>query len=229
MPKTAPFEKHSEAYDAWFDQHPDLYQAELEALRGLLPPPPARGMEIGAGTGKFAVPLGIKIGVEPAEQMAARARARGLEVHSGVAERLPFPDRHFDFALMVTTICFLDDVARSLREAFRVLKPGGSLLVGFVDKESDLGRRYADKKQRSKFYRDATFFSPAEVRERLAGAGFRVARVRQTLLPGQAPRVVRDGFGEGAFVVIEARKPAAESPGRWEKPKARDPQNPSPP
>jgi SAM-dependent methyltransferase len=43
---------------------------------------------------------------------------------------------------MVTVVCFLDDVVRAFREVFRVLKPAGSLIVAFIDRESPLGRQY---------------------------------------------------------------------------------------
>lgn len=140
-----------------------MYDAELEAVRQLVPAPGAEGMEVGVGSGKFAAPLGIKIGVEPSEKMATKARKQGITVYPGVAEDLPFSDGRFDFVLTVTTICFVDDVIKSFREAFRVLRPGGSIIVGFVDRESKLGRQYADRRDWSKFYREATFFSTREV------------------------------------------------------------------
>ncbi|MBW1849116.1 MAG: class I SAM-dependent methyltransferase, partial [Deltaproteobacteria bacterium] len=163
MPKTEPFDKHSDAYDEWFKKNIVLYEAELEAIRQLIPPPGAEGMEVGVGSGKFAAPLGIKIGVEPSEKMAIKAKMLGINVYPGVAEELPFSDGRFDYLLMVTTICFVDDVIKSFKEAFRVLKLSGCIIVGFVDKESELGRKYADKKEESKFYKDAAFFSTQEV------------------------------------------------------------------
>ena len=70
MPKIEPFEKYSAAYDKWFDNHRDLYAAELEVVRRLIPPARAEGIEVGVGSGKFAAPLGIKIGVEPSKKLA---------------------------------------------------------------------------------------------------------------------------------------------------------------
>jgi ubiquinone/menaquinone biosynthesis C-methylase UbiE len=206
MPRTGAFDKHSDAYDEWFNKNLDLYEAELEAIRQLIPPPGTEGMEVGVGSGKFAVPLGIKIGVEPSEKMAAKARMLGIEVYPGVAEKLPFPDEKFNFVLMVTTICFVDDVRKSFREALRVLKPGGSIIVGFVDKESELGKKYAEKKEKSKFYKEATFFSTEEVLKSLKKAGFRIDQIKQTLIPGDDSECILDGFGKGAFVVIRGIK-----------------------
>ncbi|MEA1923585.1 MAG: class I SAM-dependent methyltransferase [Pseudomonadota bacterium] len=206
MPKIEPFEKHSDAYDEWFKKNIALYEAELAAIRQFIPPLGAEGVEVGVGSGKFAAPLGIKIGVEPSEKMAIKARMQGINVYPGVAEELPFSDGRFDFVLMVTTICFVDDIIKSFREAFRVLNPGGYIIVGFVDKESELGRQYIDKKEKSKFYKDATFFSTQEVLRDLQKAGFEVEKIRQTLIAGELPETILDDFGKGAFVVIKGVK-----------------------
>ena len=206
MPKTESFEKYSDAYDEWFKKNFDLYEAELEAIRQLIPPPGSEGMEVGVGSGKFAAPLGIKIGVEPSEKMAIKARMQGINVYPGVAEELPFSDGRFDFVLMVTTICFVDDVIKSFREAIRVLRPGGCIIVGFVDKESELGRQYADKREKSKFYKDATFLSTQEVLRYLKEAGFGTVKIKQTLIPGKSQETILDGYGKGAFVVIRSVK-----------------------
>ncbi len=209
MAKTEAFERFSDAYDEWFVENAERYEAELEVIRSLLPPAGATGMEVGVGSGKFAAPLGIGIGVEPSQEMAAKAAGLGVEVYPGVAEDLPFPDQCFDFVLLVTTICFVDDVLESLEEAHRVLKPGGFIIVGFVDKESELGRSYQERKDSSRFYRDATFYSSEEVLAFLHQAGFRRERVRQALLPGKPPGIIVDGYGTGAFVAIRAVKPSA--------------------
>ena len=212
MPKVDAFEKHSDAYDDWFEKNREAYEAELKAVQQLLPVGDVQGMEIGVGSGKFAVPLGIKIGVEPSKQMAVKAKQLGIEVHSGVAEELPFPADQFDFVLMVTTICFVDDIVQSFREALRVLIPGGCILVGFVDMESELGQKYLQNRHKSKFYQQATFFSTREVLDHLETAGFGATEVKQTLISGDTEKTVLDGFGEGAFVVIKAIKEACVAP-----------------
>jgi len=211
MPKTEPFEKYSDAYDEWFEKNSDPYEMELEVIRRLIPSGGEEGMEVGVGSGKFAAPFGIRIGVEPSERMAIRARAHGIDVYQGIAEELPFPDGRFDFVLMVTTICFVDDIDTSFREVFRVLKPGGCIIVGFVDKESELGRQYADRKEGSRFYKEATFFSTQEVLTHLETAGFEITETRQTLIPGEVPETIVEGFGRGAFVAVKGVK---KVPGR---------------
>lgn len=206
MPKIEPFEKYSDEYDKWFDSHSEIYEAELEAVRRLIPGIGAEGLEVGVGTGKFAVPLGVKTGVDPSEKMAKKARKQGIEVHLGVAEKLPFPDGRFDYILMVTTICFLDDIVQSFKEAFRVLKTHGSIVVGFIERDSDIGKQYSEKKKSSRFYKDATFFSTSEVLTHLTESGFTISKILQTLIPGKTPKTIVEGFGEGSFVVIRGTK-----------------------
>ena len=211
MTTTCPFDDQAVEYDAWFEMHRDLYLAELEAVRSLIPAS-GNGIEIGVGTGRFAGPLGIPLGVEPSPRMAALARQRGIEVIAGVAENLPFADNNFDFVVMVTVVCFLDDVAQAFREAFRILKPKGTLVIGFIDRESELGRHYSQKKGQSQFYRDATFYSVNELEALLTKAGFSNFDYRQTLLPGETTSLtVREGHGCGGFVVMQAHKTGKRS------------------
>ncbi|MEW6355046.1 MAG: methyltransferase domain-containing protein [Planctomycetota bacterium] len=206
MPKTKPFEEYSNAYDEWFERNHDIYDGELEAIRRLIPLPEVKGVEVGVGSGRFAAPLGIRIGVDPAEKMAIKAKRRGINVCRGVAENLPFCDGEFDFVLMVTTICFVDDIIRSFREVLRILKPGGCIIVGLVDKESELGRQYLDKRHRSRFYKEATFFSTEEVQNYLKEAGFHTVKIKQALIFGETQETILDGFGKGPFVVIRSVK-----------------------
>jgi SAM-dependent methyltransferase len=206
MAKIEPFEKYSDRYDKWFEKNSDIYHIELKAIRQLLPLPPVRGVEVGVGSGKFAVPLGINIGVEPSEKMAIKAKRRGIRVLRGVAESLPFLDSKFDFVLMVTTICFVDDILKSFQEAFRILKPYGCQIVGFVDKESKLGKKYSDNRNASVFYKDATFFSAQQVSKYFTDAGFKDLTFRQTLIPGEQQEIIQNGFGKGGFVVAKGMK-----------------------
>jgi hypothetical protein len=55
MPGVEVFDRYAERYDAWFERHPHHYEAELRALRALMPKL-TFGIEIGVGTGRFAVP-----------------------------------------------------------------------------------------------------------------------------------------------------------------------------
>lgn len=207
MPAIDAFEKYWKEYDNWFEKHKGFYHSELKLLRSLIPPG-LNGIEIGVGSGRFALPLGIKFGVEPSERMAMLARKRGINVIKGIAEALPFSDESFDFALMVTTICFLDDPLRALGETFRILKKGGFLLVGFVPRDSILGKLYESKKNRSKFYKDATFFSVSEIKRMLEETGFEDLTSYQTIFNYEEnlSEDFKNGDDMGSFVVIKCFK-----------------------
>ncbi|WP_029688257.1 class I SAM-dependent methyltransferase [Thermoanaerobacter sp. A7A] len=209
MPKISAFEKHFDRYEEWFEKNEYAYQSELDAVK-LLMPKFEKGLEVGIGTGKFAVPLGIKSGVEPSYQMRKIALERGLNVVDGVAENLPFEDNSFDLVLMVTTVCFVDDVLKSFKECFRVLKNSGTILIGFVDRESTIGKIYQTNKEKSLFYKEATFYSTSEIVELLYEAGFKNFNFSQTIFKKldeiKEKEPVRYGFGKGSFIVISAKK-----------------------
>ncbi|MFW6046115.1 MAG: class I SAM-dependent methyltransferase, partial [Natronomonas sp.] len=171
MPKIAPFEEHTERYDDWFETYKDVYLSELSALRRLVPDT-GRGIEIGVGGARFAAPLGIDLGIDPSPAMLDQARKRGVDVVRGVAESLPFRSGTFDTVLNVTTICFVDDVDRTLSEAARVLTPTGCLVIGFIDEDSPVGEIYREKQETNPFYRDAEFVTTVALVAALESAGF---------------------------------------------------------
>lgn len=207
MPRVAPFEAHHQRYEAWFDKHEAAYISELLALRPFVPWA-GRGIEIGVGSGRFAAPLGVQVGVDPSPAMLVHAAARGIEVFEGTAENLPFEADTFDHALVVTTICFVDSPAEMLAEAYRVLKPGGRLVIGFIDRESALGQDYLAHQAESVFYREATFYSADEVARLLLETGFSIDGWGQTLahpLPETRDiEALKAGRGQCAFVVVSA-------------------------
>ncbi len=209
MAKTELFDKNYAYYDRWFDEHDQIYRCELEALRRVLPPF-RKGLEVGVGTGRFAAPLGIQVGVEPSAQMAAVAKKRGIEVVPGVAEALPFADKSFDLVLMVTTICFVDDIDKSFEEAKRVLADDGHLIIAFVDRDSPLGKFYEAHKAKSRFYKEATFYSKKDIFKLLKSHGFVLKRCNEALF-GESLEALRckihDGCKKGgAFLSLVARK-----------------------
>jgi len=211
MPKIEPFELYTEAYENWFERNKYLYRSEINLLKHLVEKHginTSKGVEVGVGSGRFALPLDVPFGVDPSPSMLKIARKRGIKVTLGVAEALPLKSNYFDFVLMVTTICFVDDPIQSLKEVERVLIDGGFFLMGFVDRESFLGKIYERKKPFSRFYKPARFFSTEEILTLAEKyTTFKVVEIGQTIFGTENKTYpFKEGFGEGAFVGILWRK-----------------------
>ncbi len=209
MAKIDAFQKYTDEYDHWFEVNRFAFLSELNAVKKALTQS-ENVIEIGIGSGIFAEPLGINEGIDPSEAMRQKAEKKGLKVLHAVAEKLPYPNESLNGAVMITSICFVDDIYQSFKEAHRVLKNNGFLIIGFVDKDSPVGKEYQKHKEQSTFYRKATFFGTQELSEILIKTGFRVVETWQTIfgkLEGiSAEQPVIKGFGEGSFVVIKAQK-----------------------
>ncbi|MEW5826156.1 MAG: class I SAM-dependent methyltransferase [Candidatus Bipolaricaulota bacterium] len=210
MDESNPFETRARDYDAWYDENPDHFGAEIEAVRALLPPRRGPWIEIGAGTGRFAAALKIDLGIEPSAAMGRLAVARGVEVRRGVAEQLPVPRGAYDAAFFLCSLEYVANVGRALDEAQRILRPHGTLIVASIPRESPLGR--AARADPDVFLRSAHLFTPDELLTALGVAGFSLAGSVQTLLEdaatpqGEIERP-RAGHDLGSFVVLRATAP----------------------
>jgi len=200
------FNKYVEDYDKWYDANKYAYLSELKALKQIIPKK-GKGLEIGVGTGRFAGPLGVSVGIDPSRKMLELAKRRGIKTFSGRGERLPFRECEFDYCLMAITICFVSEPGRVIKEAERVLKKNGKLIIAIVDKDSHLGRYYMKKKlQGHRFYREANFFSSREIVELLTKHGFdNLIAVQTVFKPLKEIKELEEpekGFGKGGFVAV---------------------------
>jgi ubiquinone/menaquinone biosynthesis C-methylase UbiE len=202
------FELNIERYENWFSKNRFAYLSELEGIKNLLPP--GRGIEIGVGTGRFAEPLGVEFGIDPSIAMLEKAKKKKIKVIGGIGEDLPIKSNSFDFALIITTLCFLSNIERTFKEIKRVLRKNGFIILGLIDREGFLGKLYIKKKEKNPFYRFANFYSAKEVVEKLKKIGFSKPTIKQTLftLPEKLSRIddIKDGYGKGGFVITRMRK-----------------------
>ena len=201
------FNKNYKRYDAWYDENKFAYLSELEAIKKVMPQA-GYGLEVGVGSGRFAAPLRISVGIDSSGKMVEFARKRGVDARVEVGEKLSFNGSTFDYVAIIFTICFVQEPRKVLNESTRVLKRGGKIIVGIVDKESFLGKYYEEKE--SMFYKEAQFFSVQEIIKLLEERGFGDFSYYQTLFdyPGKRKTIEqpREGYGEGGFVVIGAIK-----------------------
>lgn len=192
-------------YDSWFDKNKAAFLSEVSAIKKFIPKK-GEGLEVGTGTGRFAALLGIRTGVDISAPMMAYAVKRGVVALKADAGALPFMDNTFDYVLLTTVICFLKNPSAALKEARRVLKPKGIIIIGFVHKDGFLGRFY--RKKKSDYYKYAVFYTAVEIKNMLKKAGFLGFKITKTLskMVSEIKQIEKPGCKKGGFTVISAVK-----------------------
>lgn len=130
----------SEAYDR---QRASVYHQMVDDLElGIVAPYAAGGrvLELGCGTGlllsRLAEVAAEAIGIDLSEQMAGRARAKGLDVRVANLTSLPFADARFDLTYSFKVLAHVADPARAIAEAARVTRPGGHVVFDLYNRWS---------------------------------------------------------------------------------------------
>ena len=97
-------------------------------------------LEVGCGTGlvveRVARVARVAEGVDLSPGMLEHARRRGLTVREGDATSLPFADASFDVVYAFKVLAHVPDVDRAIAEMFRVVRPGGHVLVEVYNRHS---------------------------------------------------------------------------------------------
>ena len=204
-----PSDWDAQKYDRWYDKYEAVYLSEVHAVQRVMPII-NHAVEIGVGTGRIASKIGINLGIEPSATMSVIAKIRGIDVIRGKAENLPFANTSFDQVLLVTSLSFIQDVKKALDESYRVLNQSGSIVVGFLDFGTSLGRALRETETHISIAHRKHFHTADDVANALRKAGFSNLRFVQTLFkPLEKVKRVEpgiNGYGQGLFVVVKAEK-----------------------
>lgn len=170
-------------------------------LAALGPAEGRRVLDVGCASGDLTFALALAgartIGVDLTKGMVARAEARRRDAPPTLreaaaraaflvadAERIPFPDGSFDLVTCIGVLEYVPDDAKGVRELFRVLKPGGRLVITAPHRHSpalwlELGLfRLAGlfkKREPQSFHRN---YTAARLAGLLRDAGFTVRSTR---------------------------------------------------
>ncbi len=190
-----------------------------------------RVLDVGCGDGNYTGPIaettGAAIGVDKSAAMLRAGQSRlgnrtdAFWVQTDGAS-LPFRSERFDAVISVTVLCFAREPRALLAEAFRVLRPGGRIVVGELGRHSPwaLARRLKGLIAET-VYRQAHFFTRSELAELLTSSGFCGVSFRSAVFypPVNARAVIRCGrllvepVGRrlapwvGAFLAARAERP----------------------
>jgi ubiquinone/menaquinone biosynthesis C-methylase UbiE len=146
-------------------------------------------LELAAGTLRNLshYPQGVKLtAVELSPEMAAvgRKRAEGLgrpvELRVGDVQKLDLPDESFDTVTCTLGFCTIPDTTAAAREAFRVLRPGGRLLMLEHVRSPARPVRGAERMLEPLFVRFMADHLTREPLDYLPGAGFEIDEVERS-------------------------------------------------
>jgi ubiquinone/menaquinone biosynthesis C-methylase UbiE len=205
------FDAWSQVYDLppvqWATYRP-VHDAVLQALHESTC---RRVLDVGCGTGQLAgrvtqaCPDAQVVGCDFSAGMLRRAAMRCADVGwvRGDAMRLPFPDGAFDAVISTEAFHWFARQDAALAEFFRVLAPGGRLLLALVNTP---GRLVSEVFHVGSRLVGQPFYWPTmgEIRQRVTAAGFRVEAQRRVfrlpgfLLPPVLTRAVRPIRPHGA-------------------------------
>lgn len=206
----------ADSWIAWAraPQHDSYWLFHRDVFLELLPPPGRLTVDLGCGEGRLSRDLAdaghtvVGVDVSPAAVLAARAADPTLEVHHADAAELPVGDGTADLVVAFMSLQDMDDAAGAIREAGRVLAPGGRLCLAIVHPFNSAGgfeglepdadyvitgsyferRRYRDVLERDglRVEMESEHRPIGWYADTLADAGFVIERLREVRVPDDA-------------------------------------------
>lgn len=177
-----------EAYDAWYQTARGRWIGETEfdlLLARLRPQPGESLLDVGCGTGYFTRNLARVAqrvtGIDPdaaAIDYARRHAAADERYLIGDARALPFPDKHFDYAVAMTSLCFVPEEVQALSEMVRVARR--TVVLGLLNRRSLLYRQKGRHGGQGA-YRGARWHTPRDIRRLFSQAGLSTVTLRSAV------------------------------------------------
>lgn len=136
----------------------------------------------GAIGGAFKGRVRRRVGIDLTQEMLEHARERLDEVYQGSCEKLPFADSSFDIVVNRQALHFVENPGKAIREMFRVLAPGGQLLLTHRIPYGATDAAWWEKVNREKQRLARNFFVEETLAQLISDAGFRALSVTDYFL-----------------------------------------------
>ncbi|MDN5325836.1 MAG: hypothetical protein PWP41_532 [Moorella sp. (in: firmicutes)] len=225
------FDRKAGDYDDWYKRPLGALvdRVEKEPIYAYLDPHAGEHiLDVGCGTGNFSLELarrGVKVtGIDISNPMLAKARKKAADAGLAIeflhadAMNLPFGDNTFDKIVSVTALEFAPDLKAVLEESYRVLKPGGRMVIGLIGGNSLWSRHYEARAAREPdcLFRYARFYTLDELLAAMPGKNvqgkavlffgpdFDGTKVEEALAIEAA--AAKEGRTDGGFIVAVSYK-----------------------
>ena len=225
MKKGKVFDQWPDKYDAWFKTPIGRlirkYESDL-ILKMLTPSSGERILDAGCGSGVFSGDL-ISVGCQVfGLDLSFPMLTRSAEKHAGTSlclcqgrlEHLPFVNDAFHKTVSITAIEFVEDARATLRELFRVTRPGGIIVVATLNSSGPWAeRRKISGKEGHPIFQKVRFRSPEEMTalSEIEGVVESAIHFRKEDTPDNAEMAEREGrkggLKTGAFLAVRWQKP----------------------
>lgn len=161
------WERHAADWTRWAREpgHDSYWRFHRDHFLELLPPPGRLTLDVGCGEGRLARDLkrsGHNVrafDASPALVAAARVADPSLDVSEGDAAALPVEDGASDLVVSFMVLMNVDDMAGAVREAARVLEPGGRFCIAITHPINTAGD-FETREPGSAFVIRESYFEP---------------------------------------------------------------------
>ena len=172
------FDNEALEYDKWYSTKLGALVDEVETALSFKLIEPQKDMKIldfGCGTGNYSIKLaesgclvtGMDISKKMLDIAEKKAEKSDLNIKFVYSEslKLPFKEETFDAALSIVTFDFIENSNNYFDEIFRVVKSGGRIVIGVINKDSSWGKLYQSEYfQNDSVFKYAHFFGKEDLK-----------------------------------------------------------------